>query len=78
MVRTIEGRRLKSNGFRSISAVKAVFRKAGHFPGTVAELQGNTDTGESHWVCECGAKLSFRKEGKKFNRLDVREQPFGT
>lgn len=77
MVRTTEGRRVKSNGFRSIAAVKAVFRKAGHFPGAVTELRFNDD-GVSFWTCECGAKLRFRQEGKKFNRLDVWERQIGT
>jgi hypothetical protein len=76
-MRAFDGRRLKSNGFKSLAAVKAAFRKAGHLPGTAAELSVNWD-GVSFWNCECGATLRFRKEGKRFNHLDVWERPLGT
>jgi len=77
MFRTWEGKHIKANGFRSLAAVKAQFRKVGHVPGLVADLQVNDD-GVSFWVCECGAELRFRKEGKTFNCLDVFERPLGT
>jgi hypothetical protein len=76
MLRTTEGKRLKANGFRSLAAVKSQFRKAGHVPGLATEIQVNED-GVSFWLCECGAKLRFRKEGKRFNRVEVFERPFG-
>ncbi len=68
MLRTWEGKRIRANGFKSIQGVKAQFTKAGHVPGTVAELQKDRD-GNFFWVCSCGDKLRFTKEGQRFNRL---------
>lgn len=70
MLRTWQGKRIKANGFRSIAAVKAQFRKAGCVPGTVADLVTGEDS-TFHWDCSCGAKLRFRKDGKTFNGLCI-------
>jgi|WetSurMetagenome_2_1015567.scaffolds.fasta_scaffold686018_1 hypothetical protein len=76
MLRSVDGKRLKANGFKSVNSVKAQFRKAGHVPGTVAELKVARDN-VSFWLCECGAELRFRKEGKFFNRVEVWERLLG-
>jgi hypothetical protein len=73
MLRTFEGKYIKGNGFKSIQAVKAQFRRAGHVPGTVADLS-KIFNGENilyAWQCSCGATLRFEKVGKRFNRLTV-------
>ena len=64
------GRRIKAEGLRSIGAVKAQFRKAGHYPGTVAELE-QLDGFVWAWACECGASLRFTWKGRLYGGLYV-------
>lgn len=75
MLATFDGKRIKGNGFKSLAAVKAQFKKAGHEPGRAADLQTWQEDGERglfcQWQCSCGAKLRFIKQGRTFNRLTV-------
>lgn len=75
MLRTYEGKYIKGNGLKTIQAVKSQFKKAGHEPGTVADLEislpGGSAVAVYSWACSCGAKLQFEKRGRRFFRLSV-------
>ena len=75
------GKRLRAHGFKSLAAVKAQFRKAGHSPGSVADLKlvefdSDGTVNRWQWECECGDKLRFFRKGNKFWGLCVLRGPF--
>jgi hypothetical protein len=75
MLQNWQGKRLRANGFKSLAAVKAQFVKAGCVPGKKDDLEALEDN-HFQWLCQCGAKLRFAKEGKTFNRLCIIHPPF--
>lgn len=77
MLTTVEGHRLRRHGFSNVQAVKAQFKKAGHFP---QPFPMKTETAEGiryEWSCSCGAKLrAIRpKKGKIFRDLRISVPP---